>query len=983
MSQVGLEKYTEAFEQFEKFSELVKDRPLIRQSLLTSDLSWALAGLRTGQEKLVITVLDEIRQSIETVYGESSSLAATSSALLATAHQASGNLQGAADLYPTSIELLIRNGLADDAETLQTVIRAAVLQGYIEMAASPRGQPLLKTGSTDPVAYSFSIADYARNSSVLQSLRAQSLRQSINEPESGKIIRAEQDTSHQIKALQHLLMGIPSGSREALEIRNRIEVFEQKRRAMVEQIEREYPNYALMKSPQPATAQEIRQLLSSDEQMISIYITADRTYLWSVVQDADPTLQAIEIGEEAIHEMVDRIRTSLAPQITTLADIPAFPLSEAEELFNRLLKPVLEDKQELLVVPHKSLGHLPLGLLPTESSTIAQNNTLPFSGYRNVPWLAKKVSITNLPASTALRTLRGQGEQGSTNKQLVAFADAIFNDDQLTRQPSAVAQQTAKVTSRGLPVTLRNSTATSQLDSALLRHLPRLQETSDEVREIADAFGGASTSMLILGLDANEQRVKTMDLSGANVVVFATHGLVPGDLDGLQQPALALSSPELSQTEGDGLLTMDEILGLKLNADLILLSACNTGAGDGAGAEAVSGLGQAFFYAGSESLLVSNWPVETESAKLLTTNMFQTMRSQPNISRAEALRQSSLGVMQADYLDPQGTPRFAYAHPIFWAPFSLIGDNGNLTSATPALANHSNLVVPAVKDLPSKTRQSGNDSRPSQPSQVAKAGVPTSPTTTVDVSARISDGVDTAITAYGPHEMVSIKSDCFEMGTYAGQPGYQSDSRAHNACVNHFMIDRYEVTFAAYDAFAKATNRDLPDDEGMGRGLRAVINVDWEDARAYAAWATEQFGIQFRLPTEAEWEYACRGGGRIEDFCGGNDPAEVAVYDQDSTLPVGSRKPNALGLYDMSGNAWEMTCSPYDVQFSFAQAGYAGGEETCVEESPRGDVSLVFRGGGWDSDTDEIRSTRRRVNIVRSFAEPYISTMGFRLVADH
>ena len=78
-----------------------------------------------------------------------------------------------------------------------------------------------------------------------------------------------------------------------------------------------------------------------------------------------------------------------------------------------------------------------------------------------------------------------------------------------------------------------------------------------------------------------------------------------------------------------------------------------------------------------------------------------------------------------------------------------------------------------------------------------------------------------------------------------------------------------------------------------------------------------------------------------------------------------------------------MTCSPYDVPFSFAQVGYAGAEETCVEESPRGDVSLVFCGGGWDSDTDEIRSTRRRVNIVRSFAEPYISTMGFRLAADH
>src|SRR3546814_8473641 len=100
--------------------------------------------------------------------------------------------------------------------------------------------------------------------------------------------------------------------------------------------------------------------------------------------------------------------------------------------------------------------------------------------------------------------------------------------------------------------------------------------------------------------------------------MFAPHGLVPGDLNGLAEPALALSAPAVTGASGDGLLTMSEILGLRLNADWIVLSACNTASGDGASAEAVSGLGRAFFYAGTRAVLVTNWPVETTSDRKST-----------------------------------------------------------------------------------------------------------------------------------------------------------------------------------------------------------------------------------------------------------------------------------------------------------------------------------------------------------------------------
>ena len=119
------------------------------------------------------------------------------------------------------------------------------------------------------------------------------------------------------------------------------------------------------------------------------------------------------------------------------------------------------------------------------------------------------------------------------------------------------------------------------------------------------------------------------------------------------------------------MLTMEEILNLKLNADWVVLSACNTAAAGGQSSESLSGLGRAFFYAGAKALLVTNWAVETESARMLTTETFRRQAAAPALSRAQALQQASLHVMKLS----QGK-EMSYAHPMFWAPYSLIGDGG-------------------------------------------------------------------------------------------------------------------------------------------------------------------------------------------------------------------------------------------------------------------------------------------------------------------
>jgi CHAT domain-containing protein len=228
-----------------------------------------------------------------------------------------------------------------------------------------------------------------------------------------------------------------------------------------------------------------------------------------------------------------------------------------------------------------------------------------------------------------------------------------------------------------VPLKRRNSPKLDGIDSVQLAQLPRLPDTGEELKSIALALQADPSKVLNLGKAANEKNVKTMDLSKFKIIAFATHGLVPGELDGLTQPALALSAPDVADTDGDGLLTMEEILSLKLDADWVVLSACNTGAGAVAGAEAASGLGRAFFYAGTRALLVTNWSVHSQSARQLMTDLFKRLSDNPKLTRGEAMRQAMMALADGPgYVGADGKAEFTYAHPLFWAPYSIIGDGG-------------------------------------------------------------------------------------------------------------------------------------------------------------------------------------------------------------------------------------------------------------------------------------------------------------------
>jgi CHAT domain-containing protein len=211
----------------------------------------------------------------------------------------------------------------------------------------------------------------------------------------------------------------------------------------------------------------------------------------------------------------------------------------------------------------------------------------------------------------------------------------------------------------------------TQVDVAAIgEYLPQLPGTGKEVQQIAAELK-TDRGDIRLGLAATEAAVKQAKLDQYRIVYFATHGLVSGDLEGFAkskaEPALVLTIPDKPNDVDDGLLTTSEIAQLKLNADWAVLSACNTGAEDKPGAEALSGLARAFFYAGARSLIVSHWSVSDEATARLMIGTFRASARDAKLSHAEALQQSMLAMIDAAKSDAAADPRL-------WAPFVVVGE---------------------------------------------------------------------------------------------------------------------------------------------------------------------------------------------------------------------------------------------------------------------------------------------------------------------
>lgn len=429
-----------------------------------------------------------------------------------------------------------------------------------------------------------------------------------------------------------------------------------------------YPAFTELSRPQPLTIDESPALLRPGEAMISFLVANTRTFAWLVTK-TDAKWITIDKDADEIAGMVGELRAGLdrygagvrgAEPLTAGGQGLRFDLHLANELHHLLFggfETELRDIEHLIIVPDGALQSLPPSVL------VASRPQARFGTYAELvetDWLLRRHALTVLPAVTSLRALRSLAGAGTTAREpFIGFGNPVLDGPAVSADKQAGSGKAA-VTLAGL---FRGAIA----DVDQVRSLPPLPETQYELQSIAGLLG-AGPEQVYLGARANEAALKHMSLDSSRIIAFATHGLLAGDISGLAEPALVLTPPATPSEENDGLLTASEIAQLNLNADWVLLSACNTASGDGTpGAEGLSGLARAFFYAGTRSILVSHWPVQSDAAVELTTGAFAARKADEGIGRAEALRRSIMA-----FIDDPAHPE--NAHPERWAPFVLVGE---------------------------------------------------------------------------------------------------------------------------------------------------------------------------------------------------------------------------------------------------------------------------------------------------------------------
>lgn len=352
---------------------------------------------------------------------------------------------------------------------------------------------------------------------------------------------------------------------------------------------------------------------------------------------------------------------------TPVAD--GFPTEVAHALYRDLfgdVENIIASKRSLIIVPPNDLLSLPFQALVTRA---------PASGGAGpIDWLIRRQAVSILPSISSLRSLRQSTVISDVGKRsFFGIGDPLLGD---TLRGQAVCEDVQLANLRAAPpaasilATGPSSSPFALGDVSKISSLEALPDTACELQAVKQSIGGVSSKILLRG-EATELSVKNLskqnELQKYNIISFATHGLIAGEA-GASEPALVLTPPSVATEQDDGLLTASEVATLRLNADLVVLSACNTAAGANTNAEGLSGLARAFFHAGARSLLVTHWSVYSRAATQITTGLFEVARDAQKLRPARALRRSILRL-----LDDQNSTDFQ-RHPSYWAAFAVVGD---------------------------------------------------------------------------------------------------------------------------------------------------------------------------------------------------------------------------------------------------------------------------------------------------------------------
>lgn len=538
---------------------------------------------------------------------------------LGQVNEKSKNLKAAMANYKQAIETIesIRG------ELVQTELKTSFLSGKVQVyyqlidllfrLFKKNKDPKLKNQA-------FYFAEKAKARTLLDLLTESRIE--IKKGVDPKLLQAEKRRLQNISQIQTRLSTEPLTAEEIRTLTNRLEDYEDKLNNIRAEIRKGNPSYAQLKFPSVVTLKQVQASLTKDEYLLEFILSKTNSYLWLISKDKCEWVQLP--GQKTLVFWINRYLKVLSQPPGISAPLNVY----GQKLTKLLLGPVLTqlpDKAHLIIIPDGELHYLPFETLILSNSSLKRD------------YFIEHYSIHYASSASVALFLKQRLQPSNYAFDLLAFGDPVFASKDST---SNLVEQF--YTTRGL-------------------RLKRLFHSSQEVESIAQLFPQDRTRLYLRSL-ATEENMKAEDGTLYRIIHFATHGMIDEKNPGRSCIVLTIDT---DPTE-DGFLQVQEIFDLKLKAQLVTLSACQTGKGKLVRGEGVVGFAQAFYYSGAQSLLLSLWPVTDQSTALLMRNFYSFLEK--SYSAPEALRKAKLKFIH--------NSNRSLRHPYYWAPFVLRGGMG-------------------------------------------------------------------------------------------------------------------------------------------------------------------------------------------------------------------------------------------------------------------------------------------------------------------
>ncbi|HUB46759.1 MAG TPA: CHAT domain-containing tetratricopeptide repeat protein [Acetobacteraceae bacterium] len=615
-------------------------RPLLDARLYRTD---ALTSAAQGQSSQALQELAQSTAAFDRALPGSKPLAETY-LVRARELQSNGHVADALPVCHEAVTALaaLKSGTTPD-------LMAPCLDVYAQAAEAQkdRAQALL--------AEMFTAAQLSQGSITSEQIAqaAATLAENTRDPKVGEAIRKQRDLKGKLDTLysqrddlnQAQRQGVPNNPEivaRAAALDKDIQQTQAQLRDADSALQAASPNYGQLVQ-QVVTAQDVFAALHPGEAFAAITMANQDGWVF-LLRNKTISVSKVGAGLPEMAALVKRVRAGIEE---TTAGLPQFDIADAQRLYRLTLGGVakqLDGTRSLVVAPSGPLLSLPFEVLLTGP---AQPDQLAAA-----PWLVRQFTIAHVPAPSNFVSLRKIAGGSRATQPWFGFGDF---------RPVTLAQAQASFP------------GASCADSAqLLSGLPLLPYATKEL-SAARGLLDASPSDELVGPAFTADAVLKTPLKNFRILHFATHALLPTDLRCQSQPAIVTSDPAGATNAAGALLTASQVVGLNLDADLVILSACNSGGPGGTTAgESLSGLARAFFYAGARALLVTHWSVNDQVAAFLVADTLRRMKENPALGVAGALRNAQLAML-ADA--GKGLPP-EIAHPFFWAPFAVIGEGG-------------------------------------------------------------------------------------------------------------------------------------------------------------------------------------------------------------------------------------------------------------------------------------------------------------------